>query len=59
MIEQETIRNCVNKHYSAFAEDIKETLHAKLCAHPEIEKYQQDIDHIDRMKTVFAEINNG
>jgi len=56
-ISKETINNSINKHYTAFADDVRSTLFDKLSSHPEIEKYTQAIDHMNMMKQAFMEIN--
>ena len=58
-MDKDIIDSAVGKKYTEFAASVKQELHDKLNAHPEVHAYAKEYDKIQAMKQAFADITNS
>lgn len=56
-MDKEVIDMAVDKKFSEFADNVKNSLKQKLVNHEVIKQYTADIEHVDKLKQAFTDIN--
>ena len=57
MLNTDIISQAVDKHYTNFADSVKDELKDKLFNHEKIASYTKEYDAIQNMKQKFSDIN--
>lgn len=58
MLEPKDIDFAVNKQYTAFSNAIKQELANKIANDKQIQSYESDLDKMQKLKDIFAQINS-
>jgi|SaaInl8_200m_RNA_FD_contig_61_766361_length_3315_multi_10_in_0_out_0_4 hypothetical protein len=59
MLDKTDIQNAIDKKYTAFSAAVQQDLKSKLRDHSATKKYVSDFDEIQRMKSIFSQINTS